>query len=90
MAPSPPPSTAPAAPAVPLTAVSVGAVATLHEVRDPEARPFLRALGLTAACRLRLCKAGDPCIVQVRATRIGLSRVVAQQLYVVLDAAADV
>jgi Fe2+ transport system protein FeoA len=76
-------------PAVPLTAVPAGATATLHEVRDAESRPFLRALGLVDACEIRLCKTGDPCIVQVRATRIGLSRVVAQQLYVVPSGAAD-
>ena len=70
-------------PAVPLTTVEVGAVTTLHEVRDAESRPFLRALGLIDACEIRLCKSGDPCIVQVRATRIGLSRAVAQQLLVV-------
>ena len=54
------------APAVPLTTVEVGAVSTLHEVRDAESRPFLRALGLIDACEIRLCKSGDPCIVQVR------------------------
>jgi len=75
----------PAAPAVPLTAMPAGAIATLHEVRDPEARPVLRALGLLDASRLRLCKAGDPCIVQVRTTRIGLSRAVAEHLFVVPD-----
>lgn len=82
-------ATAVTAQAVPLTTVSMGAVATLHEVRDAASRPYLRALGLTDACRLRLCKTGDPCIVQVRNTRIGLSRVVAQQLYVVPDGAAN-
>lgn len=86
--PSPSSTRRPATPAaVPLTAVPVGAVATLQEVRDAEARPFLRALGLLDASRLRLCKAGDPCIVQVRATRIGLSRAVAQHLLVVPDVA---
>jgi Fe2+ transport system protein FeoA len=86
---SPPsPAGRPALPqAVPLTAMPVGAIATLQEVRDAEARPLLRALGLLDASRLRLCKSGDPCIVQVRATRIGLSRAVAQQLLVVPDAA---
>lgn len=74
---------APAPGAVPLTAVPVGAVATLHEVRDAESRPVLRSLGLTEACELRLCKVGDPCIVQVRSTRIGLSSEVARCLYVV-------
>lgn len=74
------------APAVPLTTVEVGAVSTLHEVRDAESRPFLRALGLIDACEIRLCKSGDPCIVQVRSTRIGLSRAVAQHLLVVPSA----
>lgn len=83
----PPPAAAPAleAPAVPLTHVPVGVTATLHEVRDAESRGVLRSLGLTDRCRLRLCQAGDPCIVQVDDTRIGLSRVVAQHLYVVPD-----
>jgi Fe2+ transport system protein FeoA len=74
---------------VPLTTVPVGAVATLQDVQAHESRPLLRALGLTNACRLRICKIGDPCIVQVRATRIGLSRTVAQSLYVVPDAADE-
>jgi len=74
-----------AASAVPLTTAPVGCLATLHEVRDAESRRTLRALGLTDDCRLRLCKIGDPCIVQVQATRIGLSWGVAQNLYVVPD-----
>lgn len=79
------PVTAASPQAVPLTSVPVGAVATLHEVRDAESRPVLRSLGLTDACVLRLCKVGDPCIVQVRSTRIGLSKTVARCLYVVPD-----
>ena len=75
--------------AVPLTTLPAGSLATLHEVRDPESRTRLRSLGLTNACRLRLCKIGDPCIIQVRATRIGLSRAVAQFLYVLPDAGGD-
>jgi Fe2+ transport system protein FeoA len=43
---------------------------------------FLRALGLTRSCELRVCQNGEPCIVQVRSTRIGLSRDVARQIYV--------
>jgi Fe2+ transport system protein FeoA len=74
---------------VPLTTVAVGALATLHDVRDPDSRALLRSLGLTDACRLRLCKMGDPCIIQVRATRIGLSRAVARTLYVVPDDGAN-
>lgn len=79
----PSPSSATVAPAVPLTTMPVGAVATLHEVRDAASKPLLRSLGLTDASVLRLCKVGDPCIVQVRSTRIGLSRAVAQCVYVV-------
>lgn len=69
--------------AVPLTTVPVGAVATLHEVTDVESRPVLRSLGLTDDCVLRLCQVGDPCIVQVKSTRIGLSSAVARCVYVV-------
>lgn len=65
-----------------------GAVARLHATDVPgEDGALLRALGLTEQCRLRLCKAGEPCIVQVRATRIGLSRVVAEQVLVVPEPA---
>jgi Fe2+ transport system protein FeoA len=69
--------------AVPLTTIPVGTVATLSEVRDVESRRALRSLGLTDDCQVRLCKVSDPCIVQVGATRIGLSREVAEHLFVV-------
>lgn len=48
---------------------------------------LLRALGLTDRCVLRICKVGEPCIVQVRATRIGLSRSVANGILVVPEGA---
>ena len=83
MPPSIPPAPVAPSPLVPLTSVPVGALATLHEVRDAESRTVLRSLGLHDACVMRLCKVGDPCIVQVRATRIGLSHAVARCLYVV-------
>jgi len=83
---TPPLAPAPRPAAVPLTTVPVGALATLHEVRDAESRTVLRSLGLTETCVMRLCKVGDPCIVQVRATRIGLSNAVARCLYVVPEA----
>jgi Fe2+ transport system protein FeoA len=70
---------------VPLTSVPQGVLVTLHEIRDAQSQVLLRSLGLTQAARLRLCKLGDPCIVQVRATRIGFSRAVAQSVYVVAD-----
>jgi Fe2+ transport system protein FeoA len=44
---------------------------------------LLHALGLTDQCLLRVCQAGDPCIVQVRSTRIGLSQRMAEHIRVV-------
>lgn len=44
---------------------------------------LLHALGLTDQCLLRVCQAGDPCIVQVRTTRIGLSPEMAERIRVV-------
>jgi Fe2+ transport system protein FeoA len=43
----------------------------------------LQSLGLTKSSQVRLCKAGEPCIVQVRSTRIGLSRAVAGCIFVI-------
>jgi Fe2+ transport system protein FeoA len=61
-----------------------GCAARFHEASlDSEARDLLRALGLTPSSVVRLCKRGEPCIVQVRATRIGLSKLVAGQIYVI-------
>lgn len=72
--------------AVPLTEVAPGRMATLCEARvDDDTRGLLRALGLTDACRLRLCKRGEPCILQVRSARIGVSEPVARCLFVVVD-----
>jgi Fe2+ transport system protein FeoA len=64
--------------------LAVGATARFHEARlDVEACHLLRSLGLTKSSLVRLCKAGEPCIVQVRATRIGLSRAVASSIFVI-------
>lgn len=70
-----------------LSDLRVGSRARLHEARlDAASSNLLRALGLTNACQLRLCKTGEPCIVQVRATRIGLSQAVAGGIYVIPEA----
>ena len=74
---------APVAP-VSLNDLAVGATARLHAAQlDPEACHQLRSLGLTGSCQLMLCKKGEPCIVQVRSTRIGISRAVARHIFVV-------
>lgn len=70
--------------AVPLTRLPVGTTAQLHEV-DLEAddAALLQALGMTGSCRLKVCQAGDPWIVQVREARIGLTESVAQRILAV-------
>lgn len=67
-----------------LTDLRAGAVARFHDARlDREMTRFLRAIGLTRTSEFRICKHGEPCIVQVRSTRIGLSRSLAGEIYVV-------
>lgn len=64
--------------------LEIGRAARFHDANiDAEARDLLRALGLTASSTVRLCKRGDPCIVQVRSTRIGLSRSLAGSIFVI-------
>jgi Fe2+ transport system protein FeoA len=71
---------------IPLTDLRRGAVARLHDARlDDDTRRLLRSLGLTDASRLRLCKSGEPLIIQVRATRIGLSSAVGGRIFVEPD-----
>jgi Fe2+ transport system protein FeoA len=66
-----------------LSDVTTGTVARLHEVHlDREAHDVLRGLGLTDTATFRICKQGEPCVVQVHATRIGLSNRVARQILV--------
>lgn len=67
---------------VPLLDLAPGTVAVLRQVVDHQSRTVLRSLGLTDGAQLRICRLGDPCIIQVRSTRIGLSKMVAQSVYV--------
>jgi Fe2+ transport system protein FeoA len=69
---------------VPLAELAVGDLAQLHHV-DLEAGTdrFLRAIGLTHAAQLRVCRNGEPCIIQVRSTRVGLARAIADRILVV-------
>ncbi len=72
-----------------LSTLAVGSLARLHEARlDPQSAGLLRALGLSSARELRLCKAGEPCIVQVGSTRIGVSRDVASRILVIPNGVA--
>jgi hypothetical protein len=72
-----------------LTNLATGQTARLHEARlDALSVGTLRALGLSETQPFRVCKAGEPCILQVEGTRIGVSRVVARNLFVIPDAHA--
>lgn len=67
----------------PLSDLEVGAVARIVDAAvDTESRTLLRALGLTDYSQFRVCKRGEPCVVQVRATRIGISARIAAHITV--------
>jgi Fe2+ transport system protein FeoA len=69
---------------VALTHLQPGDAASFHASElPPEDVDLLRAVGMTERCTLRVCKAGDPWIVQVRTTRIGLSESLAAKILVV-------
>jgi Fe2+ transport system protein FeoA len=88
-APAPAAKTSGPAP-IPLSSLRAGAVVRFRGTElDPASCDLLRALGLTRECQLTLCKAGEPCIVQVRSTRIGLSGKVAAGILVVPDLQED-
>ncbi len=69
-----------------LTQLAAGSRARLSATRLAAAeQDLLTALGLSAGSCFRVCRAGDPWILEVRATRIGLADVVAERLLVVPD-----
>lgn len=53
---------------------------------EPGEACLLQAMGLVTGSRLVVRVSGDPCIVEVRTTRIGLARSVADRLHVVVEA----
>lgn len=68
---------------VPLTSLAVDASARFCDADcTADARDTLRALGLIDGATLRVCKQGEPCVVQVRSTRIGITRRVAESILV--------
>lgn len=62
-----------------------GTEGTLHSIGDDQARGLLRSLGVLNGCRLRICQTGNPCVIQVRSTRIGITQSTAQIVSVVPD-----
>ncbi len=75
----------------PIAKSRAGAVGTLRcEGLDAEETRMLRAMGLRDQARVRLCRVGEPCIVQVMGAcgcscRIGLSRPLAQRVLLRVD-----
>jgi Fe2+ transport system protein FeoA len=72
----------PAAPvAIPLSKLGLGAVG--HVVtRSGAAAELLAAMGLAANRAIRVCRTGEPVIVQVGGTRLGLAASVAESVLV--------
>ena len=102
------PSTAPVTPEPPVPTVLAVSLTTLrpgqtamvsHTSLDPKDAALLRAMGLRTSARVRMCRLGEPCIVEVLsgtdscnrpsgcACRIGLARPLAECVMVgpVLD-----
>jgi Fe2+ transport system protein FeoA len=69
--------------AVPLSELREGATGLVAETSiDPADALLLSAMGLRAAAPIRLARAGEPCIVQVNGTRIGLNSSLARGIHV--------
>lgn len=66
-----------------LCLLPAGTEATLHSIDDDQARGLLRSLGVMGTCRLRVCQTGNPYVIQVRSTRIGISMRTAESVCVV-------
>ncbi|MCI0650889.1 MAG: FeoA domain-containing protein [Planctomycetes bacterium] len=67
-----------------LSELRPGDTAILHGFHlDRREAALLEAIGLTLGCELRVCKAGEPAIVQARSTRVALAAAVARGLHVV-------
>ena len=73
---------------IPLSQLRPGQRATLcPECLEADDAPFLRALGLRPRATVRLCRRGEPCIVDVVGRggcgcRIGLARPIADRVLV--------
>lgn len=76
-------STEPRGNPVPLSRLRDGDRGWLHTANlCCEDCELLNAMGLTKHCEIRVCQRGEPCIVQVNSTRLGLSAVLARNIMV--------
>ena len=68
---------------IPLSELKMSEEAVVHAANlEYEERISLAAMGLREDATFRLCQQGTPCIVQVEATRLGLSREVTERILV--------
>jgi Fe2+ transport system protein FeoA len=92
---APAPIAAPFPAGVSLTTLQAGQMATVFQTcLDPNDAALLRAMGLRPSARIRICRLGEPCIVEVMsgtdscgrpggcACRIGLARPLAERVMV--------
>ncbi len=69
--------------ATPLIQVPLGTSCRVRQMDlESSDQALLAALGVTGRSLIRLCQVGNPCIVEVRGTRIGMARTVAERLWV--------
>lgn len=55
------------------------AIVDLQDLSSEDSK-LLEAMGLGHECEVRVCRAGTPCIVQIEATRLGISADVAAKI----------
>ena len=68
---------------IPLAQLSENEQAVVHMPGlEADEREALIAMGLHEEATVKLCQQGQPCIVQVEATRLGLSQEVAARILV--------
>ena len=70
-------------PIVPLSELGSGQRALVIErLLCGDDRRLLSAMGLGDQCVVRVCRSGEPCIVEVQETRLGMSRAIANKVMV--------
>jgi Fe2+ transport system protein FeoA len=68
---------------VPLSQLQVRERAVVHMTElDTDERESLSAMGLHEEASFELCQQGQPCIIQVEATRLGLSSEITSRILV--------
>ncbi len=74
---------------VPLSQLRTGDRARLHRADlCCDECELLRAMGMSEECLLRVCRSGAPCIIEVNATRLGLSPAMTRRILVTVDSPA--